>query len=149
MKVSKEIGLSEPKAAGDIIRNLHYKGVKIYEIIGDGSYDDKELFEICRELNIKPTIRIRKNSCKKARGSIFRKKHVIEFKELGYKEWSKKHKYGRRWIAESEFSRVKRKTGEFVIAKDKQNMFKEAIMKFYFYDLLIKYGENAEIFHQI
>ena len=60
MKVGEEIGLSEPKAAGEIIRNLHYKGVKIYEIIGDGSYDDKELFEVCKKFKIKPTIRIRK-----------------------------------------------------------------------------------------
>jgi len=67
MKIGEEVGMSEPKAAREIICNLHNKGVKIDEIIGDGSYDDKELFEICRELNIKPTIRIRKNSCKKAR----------------------------------------------------------------------------------
>ena len=82
MKISEEVGLSESKAAKEIIINLYNKGIKIDEIIGEGFYEDKELFEICKKFNIKPTVRIRKNSSKKARGSIFRKKHVIEFKEI-------------------------------------------------------------------
>jgi hypothetical protein len=33
--------------------------------------------------------------------------------------------------------------------KQKQNMFKEELMKFYSYNLLMKYEENKKIFHQI
>src|SRR3989338_5386152 len=70
-----------------------------------------------------------------ANGSMFRKDFVDEYKKLGYKKWSKKNKYGNRWLCtEVIFSAVKRINGECVRATKKKNMLHEAKMKFWSYN---------------
>src|SRR3989344_7373584 len=102
---------------------------------GDGTYDTKANFELCRQLKINPVFKIRENASSNANGSMFRKEFVDEYKELGYKKWSKKNKYGNRWLCtEVIFSAVKRINGECVRATKKKNMLHEAKMKFWAYN---------------
>ncbi|MHC1567288.1 MAG: hypothetical protein ACXQTD_06160 [Candidatus Syntropharchaeia archaeon] len=53
--------------------------------------------------------------------------------------WRDKYKYGRRWYAESTFSAVKRKFGEYVRATKIKNMFNEVKLEYLFYNAIIKY----------
>jgi hypothetical protein len=63
-----------------------------------------------------------------------RKKHVLEYKKLGYKKWAKEKEYGVQWLcAERIFSAVKRIFGEFVRAV-KRNAYHEAKLKFWAYN---------------
>jgi len=102
---------------------------------GDGTYDTKANFELCRQLKINPIFKIRENASSNANGSMFRKDFVDEYKKLGYKKWSKKNKYGNRWLCtEVIFSAVKRINGECVRATKKKNMLHEAKMKFWAYN---------------
>ena len=102
---------------------------------GDGTYDTKANFELCRQLKINPVFKIRENASSNANGSMFRKEFVDEYKELGYKKWSKKNKYGNRWLCtEVIFSAVKRINGECVRATKKKNMLHEAKIKFWAYN---------------
>jgi len=102
---------------------------------GDGTYDTKTNFELCRQLKINPVFKIRENASSNANGSMFRKDFVDEYKELGYKKWSNKNKYGNRWLCtEVIFSAVKRINGEYVRATKKKNMLHEAKMKFWAYN---------------
>src|SRR3989344_2731208 len=73
----------------------------------------------------------------------FRKMLKIHHESIGtaygdgtyYKKWSKKNKYGNRWLCtEVIFSAVKRMEGEYVRATKKKNMFHEAKMKFWVYN---------------
>ena len=112
---------------------VHHKSIDT--ALGDGLYDTKANFELCRKLKINPAFKIRKNASNNANGSMFRKKFVSEYKKLGYKKWRDKKHYGRRWICtEAIFSAVKRMEGEYVKATKKKNMFHEAKMKFWIYN---------------
>ena len=110
---------------------------------GDGTYDTKANFELCRQLKINPIFKIRENASNNANGSMFRKEFVDEYKALGYKKWSKKNKYGNRWLCtEVVFSAVKRIEGEYVRATKKENMLHEAKMKFWAYNRIREATRN-------
>ena len=118
---------------------LHHKSIgKVY---GDGTYDTKANFELCRQLKINPVFKIRENASGNAHGSMFRKKFVDEYKKLGYKKWSKKNKYSNRWLCtEVIFSAVKRINGEYVRATKRRNMLHEAKMKFWAYNKIKQFN---------
>ena len=98
---------------------------KIKRVSADGAYDSKENFEYLDGKGIEPAIKTRKNSSTRARGSPARARHVREMKELGYEGWRDKYRYGRRWMAETTFSRGKREYGEYVTSRNLENMVKE------------------------
>ena len=77
-------------------------------------------------------------------GCHMRKRHVCEYKQLGYKKWRDKYRYGYRWRVEGNLSAVKRLAGEYVTATEKNNMYKEVAMKFLFYNSIIKYDITGE-----
>ena len=112
---------------------------------GDGSYDTKENFNTLAKMGITPGIKVRKNASTRARGSPTRKKHVKEYKKLGYKGWRDKYRYGYRWRAEGNLSAVKRRTGEYVRAVKVENMCWEVKMKFLFYNSILKFDATGEL----
>lgn len=111
---------------------------KIEEVLGDGAFDRREIFDYLQQKGIQPVIKTRSNASTRARGSPARAKAVREMKDLGYKEWKQKYSYGRRWAAETVFSAVKRISGEHVAATRTENMMQEVILKFSFYNMLIR-----------
>lgn len=100
---------------------------------GDGAFDKKSIFNYCRDNGIKPVIKIRKGSITRSRGSLLRKKCLIELKELGEDSWKEKYGYGKRWLVESYFSAVKRSYGESVKSRRSDMMVKESMIKFLLY----------------
>jgi hypothetical protein len=112
-------------------------GRKIEEVLGDGAFDRREIFNHLQQKGIQPVIKTRSNASTRARGSPARAKAVREVKDLGYKGWKQKYSYGRRWAAETVFSAVKRISGEHVAATKKENMMQEVILKFSFYNMMI------------
>jgi len=112
---------------------IHHQSIS--KAFGDGTYDTKENFNLCRELGIKPVFKIRENASNNAKGSMFRQKFVRGYKKLGYEKWRDKNHYGDRWLCtEIIFSAVKRMEGEYVKATKEENMFHEAKMKFWIYN---------------
>ena len=126
-------------------RNIKSKGGKLKQVNGDGSYDTKENFNTLAKMGITPGIKVRKNASTRARGSPTRKKHVKEYKKLGYKGWRDKYRYGYRWRAEGNLSAVKRRTGEYVRAVKVENMCWEVKMKFLFYNSILKFDATGEL----
>ena len=119
--------------------NVRAKGGRVVQANADGIYDTRDNFNALDERGITPAIKIRENASTHARGCPLRKKHVREYKQLGYKKWRDKYRYGYRWRAEGNFSAVKRLTGEHVTATKRNNMFKEVAMKFLFYNSIVKF----------
>ena len=113
-------------------------GRKIEKVLGDGAFDQREIFDHLQQKGIQPVIKTRSNANTKARGSPARAKAVRDMKNLGYQRWKKKYDYGRRWAAETVFSAVKRIAGEHVAATKTVNMMQEVILKFSFYNMLIQ-----------
>jgi transposase len=63
-----------------------------------------------------------------------RNKQVIQ-QSKDFLKWKKKRKYGRRWMAETAFSSIKRTFGEQVSATRFKNMVKEMMIKVSLYNL--------------
>ncbi|HIC94823.1 MAG TPA: IS5 family transposase [Anaerolineae bacterium] len=126
-------------------RNIRAKGGRVAQANADGIYDMRDNFNTLDETGITPAIRIRKNASSRARGCPLRKKHVREYRELGYKPWRKKYGYGFRWRVEGNFSAVKRLAGEYVVATKRANVFKEVVMKFLFYNSILKHDAEGEL----
>lgn len=135
----------DERAAGRSM--LKKNGKKIKKAIFDGLHDCNATFNLCNQLDIEPVIKIRKNARTKTGGyrkTNIRRKEVRRYKELGYERWSKLSGYGLRWPAsEGIFSSVKGIFGESVRATKKQNMYKEAKMKFWAYNQLLEAGSKS------
>lgn len=126
--------LDERAAARGMIRKNHKK---IKKVIADGLHDCRDTFNLCNKYNIETAIKIRSNASTKARGSMRRKKEVINYKQLGHGRWVNEKGYGFRWPgSEGIFSADKRMFGECVRATKKQNMYHEVKLKFWAYNKL-------------
>ena len=79
-------------------------------------------------------IKVRKNSIISSKNNKIRNREV-KFQTKDLLKWKKKRKYGKRWIAETVFSSIKRMFGEYTSATKFQNMVKEMIMKVSLYNL--------------
>ncbi len=56
---------------------------------------------------------------------------------LDFVRWKASVSYGHRWIAESVFSAIKRMFGEYVMARNYQNMVKEMFLKVSLYNMFV------------
>ena len=136
-----EKGKSEQKVAQKHILEIIKDGGNIVKSYDDGAFDVKEFFNFLEKNNIKSAIRIRSNASKNAKGSMRRKKEVLKFKELGYKEWAKEKEYGMRWsMTEGHFSGIKRGYGDCTNAKKTKNILLDLKRKVWIYDRVRKYG---------
>jgi hypothetical protein len=108
--------------------------VNIKTVLEDGAYDSNESFKYLQEKKIQPGIKVRENSIISSKNNKVRNREVkLQTDDL--LKWKKKREYGKRWIAETAFSSIKRTYGEYVCATKFQNMVKEMIMKVYLYNL--------------
>jgi len=114
--------------------------VEVKGVIGDGAYDSRRNFNMLDERGIEPVIKVRGNAVERLRGCSARRKALTEQRE-NPDPW--KRKYGLRWIAESAFSWIKRVFGEYVTAKNLENMLKEITMKVSLYNLFIGMTKTA------
>ena len=86
--------------------------LKIDIILGDGGYDSKECFNEITKKGTIPGIPVRKNACTHSRGSMSRKKTVLEQRK-DFQVWKEKVKYTMRCIVVAIFSGTKRRFGEY------------------------------------
>ena len=105
--------------------------IKIKSVLADGAYDSNENFKYLEENKIQPGIKARGNSIISAKNARTRNKEVRSQKD--FPRWKKKGKYGKRWVAETAFSSIKRTYGEHVSATRFQNMVKEMALKVSFF----------------
>jgi hypothetical protein len=108
--------------------------IKIKSALDDGSYDCNKSFKYLQKKKIKHAIKVRKDSIILRKNNSLRNREVYsQLKDLF--EWKMKRRYGRRWIAETVFSSIKRMFGEHTSATRFQNMVKEMTMKVSLYNL--------------
>jgi hypothetical protein len=121
-----------PRLIEHILKNN--KDVEIESALGDGSYDSNENFKYLQKKRIMPCIKVRKNSITSSKNNKLRNMEV-EGQTRDLIKWKKKKGYGKRWIAETVFSSIKRMFGEYTSATWFQNMVKEMMMKVSSYNL--------------
>lgn len=113
------------------------KVAPVEKVLGDGAYDSRSNFQFLSSNGIEPVIRVRKNSVPKAKG-CYARKHAVQEQLQDREGWSKRHGYGYRWMAESAFSSIKGRLGEYVRAKKLRNMIQEVRLKVFTYNWLIR-----------
>lgn len=139
--VNEKGSASEPEIAKKHIASIIEDGGNVVKSYNDGAFDVKDFFNFLERNDIESAIRIRSNARAKARGSMRRKKEVIKFKDMGYKEWAKNTKYGMRWsMTEGHFSAIKRGYGECAKAKLRKNVLIELKRKVWIYNEVRKHG---------
>lgn len=125
--------LDERAATRGMIRKNH---LFIGQFLGDGLNDNQATFDLCEKYDIPTGIKLR-DDCSTKTKSPRRKQEVKIYKSMPYKEWSREKQYGQRWpITEGIFSAVTRVFGDSVSATKKRNMYHEAKVKYWAYNLL-------------
>jgi transposase len=114
--------------------------VDLRRVIADGAYDSKGNFRMLSNIGVDPLIRVRKNSSLKGGGCMPRKFAVLE--QLGGLDWRRDRGYGRRWVAESAFSCLKRVFGEYICSIKWENIVQELLLKASIYNLFMKMNLN-------
>lgn len=112
------------------------KTAKVKLVLADSAHDSRENFNFLEAKGIEPGIRIKRGASEKARGSWARRRAAREFME-DEKRWKRKIGFGRRWAAEGVFSSLKQTFGEFVLAREFENMAREMMLKAFCYNLLM------------
>jgi len=139
--VNEKGSLSEPNVAKKHLTSIIEQGGNVVKSYNDGAFDVKDFFNFLEQFEIESAIRNRSNATTKAKGSMRRKKEVLRFKKLGYKEWAKETEYGMRWpMTEGHFSGIKRGYGDCANAKKIENVLLELKRKVWVYDRVRKYG---------
>lgn len=110
------------------------KKARVVGAIADGAYDYKRNFRYLAGKGIEPVIRIRCNASTRAGGCTPRKRTAIEYLK-DPEGWKRRHGYGRRWMAETVFSSLKRTFGEYVSSRRAENMAREMMVKASLYNL--------------
>jgi Transposase DDE domain len=107
----------------------------IDKVHADKAYDNRKNFDLLDEINIEPSIIIRKNASTKSKeGCQLRRDEVFLIKKLGFEGWKQLKDAGRRWIAEIVFSSIKRVLGEDLLSKKFSAQKVEAGLKVMLYN---------------
>ena len=137
---------SETKLAMEQISSIISEGRTVSKAYGDSAFDTHMFFNFLQKHGIKSAVKIRANASTKADGSMRRAREVKAYKSEGYEKWAGNRDYGMRWPGtEGIFSAVKRKFGERVRSKKKENMCLEAERRFWAYDCIAQYAKNVKI----
>jgi DDE family transposase len=123
----------DSKMLKKIVDNASKNNV-VKRVLADGTYDSKTNFQYLHDNGIKAAIKVRKNSNSKTMGCYPRKIVVIQ-QLKDFDKWKDSVSYGKRWIAETVFSSIKRMFGEYVSARKFPNMAKELILKASLYNM--------------
>jgi hypothetical protein len=119
----------------ELIQDNTIKQNKIVNtVIADGSYDNNKIFQFLSFSNIKPAIKVRKNS-KCTKTNHYLRNNSVKMQKNNLQQWKDSVSYGQRWIAETVFSCIKRMFGEYVTAIKFENMIKEIVLKASLYNL--------------
>ena len=99
------------------------------KLFADGAYDGNDIFRYLADNGILPCIKLRKNARVRLKtGHILRNLSVLAQRN-DFGRWKDSAGYGKRWMAETVFSSIKRTFGEYVYSVKFENMVKEIMLK--------------------
>ena len=108
----------------------------VKRVLADGMYDSNKNFRYLSKTHIKPGIKTRSNSKVKSTNCHARNMSVSR-QQTNLKRWKRSMGYGKRWMAETVFSCIKRMFGEYVNARKLHNMTKELVIKASLYNMFV------------
>ena len=101
----------------------------VCKLFADGAYDGNDIFRYLSDNGILPCIKLRKNARVMLKtGHVLRNLSVLAQRK-GLQGWKDSASYGKRWMAETVFSSIKRTFGEHAYSVKFENMVKELMLK--------------------
>jgi hypothetical protein len=135
VEVALDKEFSDAELAEKHLDNL--QDIKIEDFAADGAYYQNKLYDLLKNKQIQPVIKMRKDAIS-GFGSM--KSEVWKMRKLGgYQPWRDKYDYGHRWNIEGYNSSTKRCFGECCRMHKKENCLKEAKHKFINNERMVKY----------
>ncbi len=138
IKVTDEL-VHDSKMVPELVENIIESDsvTAIGKLFADEAYDGNEIFRKLGDNGILPCIKVRKNAkVRWKKGNILRNLLVLAQKN-DLKKWKDSVSYGKRRIAETVFSCLKRRLGEHVYSIKFKNMVKEMMLKTSLYNKMI------------
>ena len=141
MKVTDE-RVHDGKALPELVENAVKSNnvtaaAAVGKLFADGAYDGNEAFRCASANGILPCINLRKNARVRLKtGHILRNLSVLAQRN-GLQKWKDSVSYGKRWMAETVFSCIKRTFGEYVYSVKFENMVKEMALKASLYNKIL------------
>jgi len=139
IKVTDE-HVHDSKALPELVENIiKSEGVRtaIGKLLGDGAYEGNDVFRYLGDNGILPCIKVRKNAkVGWKKWNFFRNLSVLAQRN-DLQKWKDSVSYGQRWIAETVFSCLKRRFGEYVYSVRLKNMIQEMMIKTSLYNKMI------------
>ena len=114
LKVTDE-HVHDSKALPGLVKNIiKSNSSTANKLFADGAYDSNDVFGYLEDNGILPCIKVRKNAkVRWKKGNFFRNLSVLAQKN-DLQRWKDSVSYGKRWIAETVFSCLKRTFGEYM-----------------------------------
>ena len=101
---------------------------------------------VCQTMEFMPCIKVRKNARVRLKtGHILRNLSVLSQRN-DFGRWKDSVSYGKRWMAETVFSSIKRTFGEYVYSAKFENMVKESMLKVSLHNRLCKVKDVTQYF---
>ena len=125
------------KLVKHVLDSSHQHNKRVKSVLADGAYDSNGNFRFLDDERIKPAIRVRRNSVVSTKNSKTRNGEVWQ-QTKDFLKWKRKRRYGKRWMAETAFSSIKRTFGEHASSTRFQNMVKEMMLKVSLYNLFTR-----------
>ena len=124
-----------PELVDDVTKSNNITAIG--KLFADGAYEGNEIFRHLGDNGIMPCIKVRKNArVRWKKGNFFRNLSVLAQRN-DLQKWKDSVSYGKRWIAETVFSCLKRTFGEYVYSVKLQNMIQEMMLKASLYNKMI------------
>ncbi|HXS60250.1 MAG TPA: IS5 family transposase [Candidatus Sulfopaludibacter sp.] len=137
MKVTDE-HVHDSKMLPELVQNIiKSNSATASKLFADGAYDSNEIFRCLADNGILPCIKLRKNAkVRWKKGNTLRNLSVISQKK-DLQRWKDSVSYGQRWIAETVFSCIKRRFGEYVYSVKLKHTIQEMMLKASLYNKMI------------
>jgi transposase len=128
------------KVLPELVENITKSSMEtIGELLADGAYDGNDIFRCLSDNRIYPCIKVRKNARVRVKtGHILRNLSVL-LQRNDFGRWKDSVRYGKRWMAETVFSCIKRTFGEHVYSVKFDNMVKELMLKVSLYNKFVSF----------
>ena len=118
------------KVLPELVENIPKSNRAIGKLLADdGSCDGNGVFRCLSDNGIYPCIKVRKNARVRVKtGHILRNLSVLSQRN-DFGNWKDSVSCGKRWMAETVFSSIKRTFGEYVYSVRFENKAKESMLK--------------------
>lgn len=124
-----------PELVDDIIKSN--RKITVCKLFADGAYDGNDIFRCLADSGIHPCIKVRKNARVRLKTNHIIRNLSVLAQRNDLQRWKDSISYGRRWIAETVFSSIKRTFGEYVYSVKFKNMIQEMMLKASLYNKII------------